>query len=89
MEKKEVTIGNPVVVAGVTLIPVTRVSLNYWCGNGGISSFGIKQPVSVVIVSPSDKRAFSVTGEEVSLAQLIQDVPGVSEILAGSGIPRV
>lgn len=83
MEKKEVGIGNPVAIAGVTLIPVTKVSLNYWRSNGGISFFGSKQPFSVIVVSPSEKRAFRITGEEVSLDQLIQEVPGIQELLAG------
>ena len=82
MEKKEVTIGKPVTVAGVTLIPVVEVSLNYWHGNGGASFFSVKQPVAVVVVSPLAKRAFRITGEEVSLDQLIQEVPGMKEILA-------
>jgi len=83
MEKKEVEIGNPVKVAGVTLIPVAEVSLNYWGGKGSNSFFGVKQPVNVVVVSPSVKRAFRITGEEVSLDQLIQEVPGIKEILEG------
>ncbi len=83
MEKKEVVIGNPVAVAGVTLIPLAKVSLNYWQGNGGISFFGVKQPFGVVVVSPSAKRAFRITGEEVPLDQLIQEVPGIKEVLEG------
>ena len=81
MEKKEVVIENPVTIAGVTLIPIVMISQNYWQGNGGISFMGFKQPVSVIVVSPSAKRAFKITGEEVPLDQLIQEVPGVKEIL--------
>ena len=81
MEKKQVVIDNPVAVAGVTLIPVIKVSLNYWRHNGGISFFGVKQPVNVVVVSPSAKRAFKITGEEVPLGQLIQEVPDIEEAL--------
>jgi len=83
MEKKEVEISNPVTIAGVTLIPVTKVSLNYWRSNRGVSFFSIKQPLNVIVVSPSGKKAFRITGEEVSLEQLIQEVPGIQEILAG------
>ncbi len=82
MDKKEVAINNPVTVAGVTLIPIVEISQNYWQGNRGISFMGVKQPVSVIVVSPSAKRAFRMTGEEISLDQLIQEVPGVKEILA-------
>ena len=83
MEKKEVEIGSPVAVRGVTLIPVTKVSLNSWRRKGSISSFGIKQPVSVVVVSPSEKRAFRITGEEVPLDRFIREAPDIKEILAG------
>jgi uncharacterized spore protein YtfJ len=81
MEKEEVKIDNPVAVGGVTLIPVAKVSLNCRHISGGISFFGAKQPVSVVVVSPSAKRAFRITGEEVPLDQLIQEVPDIKEIL--------
>ena len=82
MEKKEVAIGSPVAVAGVTLIPVTKVSLNSWRGKRGVSFFGFKQPVTVIVVSPTEKRAFRATGEEVPLDQLIQEAPSIKEILA-------
>ena len=81
MEKKEVRIGNSVTVAGVTVIPVVEVSLNYRHGNRSISFLGVKQPVSVVVVSPSARRAFRITGEEVPLDQLMQEVPDIKEIL--------
>lgn len=83
MEKKEIKIGNPVAIAGVTLIPVEEISLNYWQSNGNISFFGVKQPVSVVVVSQSEKRAFRINGEEVSLDKLIREVPGIKELLDG------
>ncbi len=81
MEKKEVRIDTPVAIDGVTLIPVAEISRNYWHGNGGISFFGVKQLISVVVVSQSTKRAFRVSGEEVPLDQLIQEVPAIKEIL--------
>ena len=81
MEKKEVKVGNPVTVAGVTLIPVVEVSLNGWHGKSGISFYGIKRTVGVVLLSPPLKKAFRVTGEEVPLDQFIQEIPSVKEIL--------
>lgn len=83
MKKKEIEIGNPMTVAGVTLIPVIKVSLNYWRRNGSLSFFGVKQPIGMVLVSPSGKRAFRITGEEVPLDQFIQEVPGIKEVLEG------
>ena len=81
MGKKEVGLGIPVAVSGVTLIPITEVSVNYWHGNSGTSFFSVKQPISVVVVSQSVKRAFRVSGEEIPLDQLIREVPAIKEIL--------
>ena len=81
MEKQEVEIGNPITVGGVTVIPVAKVSLNYWHSNRGGSFFGVKQPVTIVVVSPSVRRAFRISGEEVSLDQLIEEAPGIKNIL--------
>ena len=83
MKEKEIEIGNPVTVAGVTLIPVIKVSLNYWRRNGSLSFFGVKQPIGMVVVSPSGKRALRITGQEVPLDQFIQEVPGIKEVLEG------
>ncbi len=83
MEKEEIRIEAPVTVAGLTLIPVVKASLNCWHRKGRLSLFGTKQPVSVVVVSPKAKRAFQITGEEVSLDQLMKEVPGIKEILDG------
>ncbi|MFC1965119.1 hypothetical protein ACFLWG_03875 [Chloroflexota bacterium] len=83
MDTKEIVIDNPVTVAGITLIPVAKVSLSHWHGNRGTSFFGFKQPIGVVVVSPSARRAFRITGEKVSLDQFIQEVPGIKEILEG------
>ena len=81
MEKKELEIGNPIAIAGITLIPITEVSLNYWQGKGGISFFGVKQAVSIVVISSLEKKAFKVSGEEVSLDELIQEVSKIKELL--------
>ncbi len=81
MEKKEVEIGNPVTIAGITLIPVIEISRHSWHRKGGISFFGLKQPLSVVVISPSAKKAFKISGEEVPLDELTQEVPGMKELL--------
>ena len=65
MEKEEVSIESPATIEGVTIIPVARVLLNYRESNGSTSFFGVKQPIAVVVVSPSAKKAFKITGEEV------------------------
>ena len=83
MEKKEVAVESPVTVSGLTLVPVVEVSVN--CAHTGqVTSFsGMKQPVAVVVVSPSLKKAFRISGEEVSIEQLVQEAPALEETLAG------
>lgn len=81
MEAKEIIIENPVAVAGITVIPIVKVTLNHWHVNRSVSFFGNKQPVGVVVISPSAKRAFRTTGEEVPLDELIQEAPGIKELL--------
>jgi len=82
MEKQEVIVDSPVTAGGVTVIPVVEVSLSHWRIKGGISFYGAKRPVSLVVISPAGKRAFRITGEEVALNQLVQEVPGIKEVLA-------
>ena len=83
MEKKEVAVESPVVVSGLTLVPVVEVSVN--CAHTGkVTSFsGVKQPVAVVVVLPSSKVAFRISGEEVSIEQLTQEAPALEEALEG------
>ena len=83
MEKKEVIIENPVIVGGVTLIPVAQVSLSYEHSNSGISVTCVNQPIAVVVLSMSARKAFRITGEEVSIDQLIQEIPDIKLRIEG------
>lgn len=81
MEKQKVEIDDPITVGEITLIPVIELSLKYQFNENYFSCFGTKQPASIVVVSPSGKRAFRVSGEEVSFDQLIKETPGMREML--------
>ena len=83
MEREEIRIEAPFIVAGVTLVPIVKTSLNYWHSKGRLSFFGTNQPVSVVVIFPQARRAFRINGEEVPLDQLTQEVPGMKEVLEG------
>ncbi len=82
---KEVTVGQPVVVAGVTLVPVIRTVWDCWRTDGGVSFLVARQPVGVVAICPAATKAFRVTGEEVPLKEFIQEYPDLAKILG----PRV
>jgi hypothetical protein len=81
MEKKKVIIAGPMAIAGITLILVIKLSLN--CQPAGSSIFfsGIKQPINVVVASPSTKKAFDVKGDEIPIGLLLQEVPDLAGVL--------
>jgi hypothetical protein len=81
MEKKKVIIAGPMAIAGITLILVIKLSLN--CQPAGSSIFfsGIKQPINVVVASPSTKKAFDVNGDEIPIGLLLQEVPDLAGML--------
>jgi hypothetical protein len=81
MEKKEVEIGNPVAIADITLIPIIEMSQCYWQRRAGISFFGLRQPLYVIMISPLERKAFKPSGEEVSLDELRREVPKIKELL--------
>jgi uncharacterized spore protein YtfJ len=81
MEKEEITISNLVTVAGMTIVAIAKASLNASHGKQGTAFFGSIRPESVIIITPQGKRAFRITGEEVTLEQLTQEFPDISEKL--------
>ena len=84
METKREIVDAPVTVTGgVTIIPVAEISVSSWSSKRGSALWGGKQPVGIIVISQSMKRAFRITGEEVALEQFRQEVPGVEQALAG------
>jgi hypothetical protein len=75
MEKKKRVIGSALSVAGVKLITINEVYLNHWRRGKAFSIIGFKAPLSVVVVTPAEKKAFRMDGEEVSLEELKLEVP--------------
>lgn len=77
--EKIVTVEGPFMIGGVTLVAVVRsLLIKCKCNNKGIWLFGIKFPIALVLISDSSKRAFRITGEEVSIDQLIEEFPEIN-----------
>ena len=66
------------VVAGVRITPVVRISISYAEIRGARSFYAGKQPVYLVISSTESERAYSVTGLEVPIQQVISECPAVA-----------
>lgn len=81
MESKKITVGKPIMIAGATIVPVITASALYYRLNGSLSVFGSKQPVYIVLVKGSATKAFRITSEEVSLEQLIEELPHLKAVL--------
>jgi uncharacterized spore protein YtfJ len=83
MEKEETIVDSPIAVGEVTLVPIAKISLDYASSDRAGFLFGMKWPVAIVAISVSGRRAFRMTGEEVSVQELVQELPGVKETLEG------
>ncbi len=81
MEKKELSIGTPLAVAGVTLIPIERVYAICLQGRGGISFVGTKEPYAVLVVSASARAAYRIDGGTIPLYELAKEVRGLVGLL--------
>jgi pyruvate/2-oxoglutarate dehydrogenase complex dihydrolipoamide acyltransferase (E2) component len=81
MEKKKITISSPMAIAGITLILVIKLSLNCQGAGSNIFFSGLKQPVNVVVASPSTKKAFNIDGDEIPIDPLLQEVPDLAGML--------
>ena len=81
MEKKDITVQDTLPVGRLNLLPVIETCVKCRHGDSHISFHGIKQPVAVVMISASEKRAVRISGEEVSLEQLIREFPSLREPL--------
>jgi len=81
MEKKKITVDEPVSVAGLTIVTVNQISINLGARGPGAAVMAFKRPLAIVVFSPLKKRAFRITGEEVSLEELIQQIPDLKKLL--------
>lgn len=81
MEKKEVAIEGPLTIGGIKVYVAAEVWIGCTSSKGRLACFGAKKPTYTVIVSDSEKRAFTVRGEEVSMEQLTKDVAGIEALL--------
>lgn len=79
--RKEVAVETPVTIAGITIIPVVMTSLHYQHIDGMVSVISFKRPTDVVLITPTSSKAFRITGEEVILDQLLQEVPELQKAL--------
>lgn len=78
---EESSVGKPITIAGLTLIPLEKVRVVRFRRLKGLSFFVSKQPVGIVIISPKEKTAISIDGAQVSLDSYCREFDGLQEVL--------
>jgi len=81
VEKEEISAGTLIRVGEVTLVPILRTTVVCLSGRRGITGFGTREVIGMVVVSPEGNRAISVSGEEVPVEKYTEKVPEINELL--------
>ena len=81
MEIEKTSAGQYIIVGELTLLPIIRTYMSCRNVNHGIVCSGSKNLVGIVVISPKWKGAINVAGEEVPVAQYMEQVPEVKELL--------
>lgn len=81
MEKEEVSAGEYIKIGGITLVPILRTAIVCLGVRKGITGFGTREVVGLVVVSPTGNHAISISGEEVPVDDYTSRVPEVKELL--------
>ena len=83
MEKKELMMEGPIPLGAFSLLTVSA-TISIGEQIGGIVLFRFtKTPIAVVLISPSERRAFRMTGEEISPEDLTAEIPDVRMAISG------
>jgi len=81
MERKKSIIGKSLEINGITIIPI--INMLAWCNRlrGTLSVYGSIHPSHVVLINNDGIKVFTIHGEDMSVAQLTQEIPELREIL--------
>ena len=81
MEKKEVAIEGPLIIRGIKVYVAAEARIGCTSRKGRLACFGAKRPTHAVIVSDSEKKVFTMQGEEVTIEELAKDVANIEALL--------
>ena len=81
MEKEEISTGTLIRIGEVTLVPILRTAVVCLSGRRGVTGFGTREVIGMVVVSLEGNRAISISGEEVPIEKYATQVPEVDELL--------
>ncbi len=81
MEKEEIGTGTIIRIGEVTLVPILRTAVVCLSGRRGVTGFGTREAVGLVVISPAGNHAISISGEEVPIEEYASQVPEVEKLL--------
>ena len=81
MEIEKMSAGQYIIVGELTVLPIIRTYMSCRNVNHDIVCSGSKNLVGIVVISPKYRHAINVDGEEVPVAQYVEMVPEVRELL--------
>ena len=81
MGKEELSAGTPIRIGEVTLVPILRTAVVCLSGRRGVTGFGTREVIGMVVVSPAGNHAISISGEEVPIEEYASRVPEVEKLL--------
>jgi hypothetical protein len=77
MENKKIKAESKLSVGGVTLVPVVESACAGWRLGDSVSFTGYKTPLAVVVLAVGLKKAYRITGEELTIDELVKEFPSV------------
>ncbi len=89
MRKEGLQADRPVALGEVTLIPISRTFTQAETQGRVVAFQGMKEPAAFVVVSEGRVNAWSVTGEELTLSELLERVRGLAAMLDGLEAPAL
>jgi len=83
MVQTEMVVGKPIVAGGMTLIPISRISLGFGAGgsdkagrNNRGGGAGVRvEPLGFVVISDGKAQILPVKGEEAALSRIMDVLP--------------
>jgi uncharacterized spore protein YtfJ len=79
MEEK-IIIGDPVQAGEIRIVTLSALYRGTHYGRAAFG-YGEAVPFAVIAISPQQTRVFLITGEETSLDELAEEVPGVRKVV--------
>ncbi len=81
MEKKKLKIEDPATVGEFTIIPVARIIRQEIHRKHSVHFYAGKEPAALVVLARKKQSAYDMSGEEISLRDLLKQLPHLAEVI--------